>query len=386
MNKLIKFIIVLLSSFTSFAQSLSPNASISILTVAPGDALYSTFGHSAIRINDPLIGLDVTYNYGAFDFRTEGFYLKFLRGTLPYQISGNYFQLDLEGLSRENRAVIEQVLNLSASQKEEIYAFLQKNYLPENREYAYKFFYDNCSTRLRDVLKRACRDSLVLDQTLHADSSYREWIDKYAIRNHKSWADFGMDLAIGIPADEKTGYKGAMFLPDNLMDALDKAKINKNGQLQPFVIQKSVLNRDTLYIQEQQDTFFKPLIFSILLLIMALLVSFMPNTSLKWTKIFDKVLFSSVGTLGWVIVFLWFLTDHGVTAYNLNIFWAFPLALPAIFLVQRSGRFWLYFFKIYAITQILLLISWKFIPQTIHFALVPLVMALALRAFFIAKK
>ncbi len=386
MNKLFKFIIALLSGFTSIAQTLSPSATISILTVAPGEALYSTFGHSAIRINDPLIGLDVTYNYGAFDFRTEGFYLKFLRGTLPYQISGNYFQMDLEGWSRENRAVVEQILNLSATQKEEVYAFLQKNYLPENREYAYKFFYDNCSTRLRDVLKRACRDSLVFDQTLHTDSSYREWIDKYAMKNQKAWADFGMDLAIGIPADEQTGFKGAMFLPDNLMDAIDHAKIVKNGKLLPLVNQKMILNRDSLYVQEQQDTVWTPLICWSMFLLLAIAISFVPKIKQEWIDIFDKVLFSMVGFLGFVIVFLWFFTDHGVTAFNLNIIWAFPVLLPAIFFVKKQKQLAFNFFKFYAIAQILLIISWKFLPQTIHDALIPLILALALRAWMITKK
>ena len=188
-----KTLFLLFFSFTVSAQILTSNAKISLLTVSAGDELYSTFGHSAFRIKDPLQGLDIVFNYGAFDFRTEGFYIKFLKGTLPYQINGQYFENEITSWTSEGRYVTEQILNLSQAQKQGVYDFLQTNYLPENRKYAYKFFYDNCSTRLRDVLKRVCKDSLTFSKTLHADSSYRQWIDIYARKNEKLWADFGMD-------------------------------------------------------------------------------------------------------------------------------------------------------------------------------------------------
>jgi Domain of unknown function (DUF4105) len=117
MKKYIFLVVFAIITSFSNAQTLSPEATISLLTISPGAELYSTFGHSAIRIRDPRQGLDFNFNYGAFDFRTKGFYIKFLRGTLPYQISGNYFENDVAGWSQDNRAVIEQVLNLSQAQK-----------------------------------------------------------------------------------------------------------------------------------------------------------------------------------------------------------------------------------------------------------------------------
>jgi hypothetical protein len=385
----IVFLFAFISSF-SFAQNLSPEASISLLTVSPGAELYSTFGHSAIRVHDPRQGLDITYNYGAFDFRTKGFYVKFLRGTLPYQISGNYFENDLAGWSQENRSVIEQVLNLSQTQKEGIYNFLQTNYLPENREYAYKFFYDNCSTRLRDVVKRICGDSLVYDKTLHADSSYRQWIDKYARKNEKLWADFGMDLAIGEPSDEVTGGNGAMFLPDNLMFAFDAAKINRNGKWQPLVVSKMDINREMLFAADKEKELITPNILFWTLFVLALALTVYQFLKSNNNFLFDKILFTIAGIFGWFIFLLWFFTDHGVTENNLNIIWTYPLLFPiALLLKNKKGgsvpdRSWLSkHFLAYGIILILFLLAWNSFPQEINYALVPVVMTLCVRSFFV---
>jgi len=390
MKKYFLLVVLALIATVSNAQTLSPETTISLLTVSPGAELYSTFGHSAIRIRDPRQGLDFNFNYGAFDFRTKGFYIKFLRGTLPYQISGNYFENDMAGWSQENRAVIEQVLNLSQAQKQGVFDFLQNNYLPQNREYAYKFFYDNCSTRLRDVLRRVCKDSLQLSKTLHADSSYRQWIDLYARKNEKLWADFGMDLAIGEPSDEKTGANGAMFLPDNLMDGFDAAKINRDGKWQPLVLSKQLINRDMLAVSDKEKELITPniLFWGLFLLVLCLTAYQFKNESKSF--LFDKILFTIAGIFGWFIFLLWFFTDHGVTENNLNIIWTYPLLFPIALLLkkEKSGtspeRAWLskHFFA-YGIILLFFLAAWNFLPQEINYALIPVVMILCVRSFFV---
>lgn len=378
-------LIFALLTIVSNAQTLSPYASVSLLTISPGDALYSTFGHSAIRVKDPMQGLDVVYNYGAFQFSTEGFYIKFLRGTLPYKISVDYFDNEIYGWSYERRLVTEQVLNLSREQKQATYDFLLKNYRPENREYAYKFFYDNCSSRLRDVLKTVCGDSLKYSATLHNDSTYRQWIDKYARKNEKLWADFGMDLAIGQPSDRNTGASGAMFLPDNLMDAFDNAKVNRNGNWQPLVIRKYDLNPEVVYGKTIEKEKITPNMVFWSLFVLVGLGTFFQLKNGNSNFLFDKVFFTIAGITGWLIVFLWFFTNHGVTEYNLNILWAYPLLFPiALFLKKDGSRKWLSkHFMAYGVIQILLLLSWAFLPQEINYSLIPVVLILAMRAFFV---
>lgn len=320
-------LLLFLVSFQAFSQTLSPQARVSLLTISPGDELYSTFGHSAIRISDPAQFIDFNYNYGTFDFESPGFYMKFLRGYLNYIISSHNSYVEMEYWNRTNRLITEQVLNLSPDQKQRVFDYLQNNLRPENRTYRYKFFTDNCSTRLRDVLQAACGDSLVFDQKLNADSTFRQWIDKYAHENGKQWADFGMDLAIGTGSDQKTGWADAMFIPDNLMEALDAAYIRTASGTEKLVLQKYDLNQ--VRPEEKKGAGWLPVYFFMALFFLTVLYTVFQNSKKSSGLVFDRVLFSVLGLAGWILFLLWFCTDHGVTRNNLSILWASPLLFPA---------------------------------------------------------
>lgn len=316
---------------------------MSLITVSPGEELYSSFGHNALWISDPMQGIDRVYNYGTFDFRTEGFYLKFIRGTLPYQLSVSPMYYTLYGAQAENRWVFEQVLNLSQNQKQKLYDFLENNYLPSNRQYAYKFFYDNCATRLRDALKVACGDSLNYDtQTVSSDKkpkSYREWMNKYLYG--KPWAKFGMNLAIGLPSDHIATTYEEMYLPDNLRYHLDKAKIGGENL---------VLTKNTLFTASGSTSDRKSLIEMItgpdkLVLVLMILLFQITNYQKKRERIayrFDKLFFGILGFIGWFLLLLGVATDHAVTNWNIHLFWAVPFHLPLIlFLGNPKHRDWM---------------------------------------------
>lgn len=331
---MVKHFFLLFFSFSAFSQSLSPEARVSLLTISPGAELYSTFGHSALRIVDPALGIDQNYNYGTFNFNAPGFYLKFLRGQLDYQIASYPFYLEMDYWNRSGRQVTEQVLRLSQEQKQKIFEYLNTNLLPENRDYRYLFLYDNCSTRLRDVLQIACGNSLVFDKNLNDGQTYRYWIDQYAQRNNQKWADFGMDLAIGLPSDQKAGWDGAMFIPDNLMFALDSATIKTDSSSTGIVLSKQYLNE--LGVQSTANPFTPFLVF-LLLFVAVAVYTYYQYKSKSVSKLFDVVLFTVLGFAGWIILLLWFFTDHGVTESNLSILWASPLLLPAIYYYKSKA-------------------------------------------------
>jgi hypothetical protein len=144
---------------------LSEHTKVSLLTSSPGEDLYAQFGHSAIRITDTLSGQDLVFNYGLFDFNTPGFYLKFIRGKLPYQLGIQRFEPFLNTYIEENRQCRELEINLSEKERLALIHFLSVNYLPENREYPYDFFFDNCATRIRDILENKFQD--LHDQILY---------------------------------------------------------------------------------------------------------------------------------------------------------------------------------------------------------------------------
>jgi hypothetical protein len=177
---------IFLADFSIIAQKLSGSTKVSLITVAPGDELNDSFGHTLLWIYDPAHGIDKAYNFGSYDYDTEGFYWKFVKGQLPYQMS--YASLDAykEYYQKHNRKMTEQIMSLALGQKQLLYDNLEKNYNnPETRNYLYKFYTDNCSTRIRDALIEACSDSVHL-QNIPAmnDSTYRQWMNKCLRRKH----------------------------------------------------------------------------------------------------------------------------------------------------------------------------------------------------------
>lgn len=368
-----------LYSFSAFSQILSPQAEISLITVGPGKELYSSFGHSAIVIEDAISGVNIMYNYGTFDFNTENFYVKFLRGQLPYQLSKNEPIAAYNYWTYENRLITKQVLNLTLTQKQKVFDFLETNYLPANRTYPYKFFYDNCSTRLRDVIINACKDSLSFDSKLNAEKSYRKWIDQYA--GHKKWADFGMDIALGFPADSVTGANGAMFIPDNLMAAFDKAKVKINGVEQPLVKTKNEINKYAITPPTIESTILSPVnIFSVSLLI-GLIISLLQYKRQTYKPLFDTLIFSILGISGIILFLLWFFTDHGVTELNFNTLWAFPFIIPFFFITKTKQLF----IKLYLILIVLFLAIQPFVNESFNSATYLIALLILVRLVTIIK-
>ncbi|MFN8355511.1 MAG: DUF4105 domain-containing protein [Spirosomataceae bacterium] len=383
----------------TFAQvpQLSDFSSVSLITVSPGEELYSGFGHSALWVADPAQGIDRVYNYGTFDFRTEGFYIKFLRGQLPYQLSVGTLEGLMYGARIEQRSVREQVLNLTKAQRQRVFEYLENNYQPLNRQYAYKFFYDNCSSRLRDVLQNSLKDSVVFNNYLVErklaqeagfdgtfPKTYRGWIHRYAAEK-KPWADFGMSLAIGQPADDSTNYYTAMFLPDNLSGAFSFAGVHAGGKWVPLVGRNTMLF--TPYrTQVERGSLLTPALLAWLLLFGGAFLTITQVRDNKKGLLFDKILFSVVGLAGWLLAFLWFGTDHGVTRYNWNLVWALPFHFPLALLLSTKRNHWLSRYYLMAgILSILLLVAWAFLPQELPSALVPVVLLLIVRSFWVAK-
>ena len=296
---------------------------ISLLTCTPGSELYSTFGHSAFRVQDSRDGSDRIFNFGTFDFNDPNFYQKFIRGKLLYFLSIDAFEDFTHQYRMERRGITEQVLNLDCRQQTRLLAALTENAMEENRYYKYDFQYDNCTTRLRDLLERLLGDSLSIPALLpNRTRSFRNLIHEYLTRGGQDWSRFGIDLLLGSPLDRKVDDRSAQFLPDYLLLALDSSR---NGT-QPLVSSKTVILERTG--SDQTAGLLTPFrVFLLLFLIIALL-SFLPAAQ-RFLSFFDPVFFMLTGLLGWLLLFMWFFTDHQACRWNLNLAWAFPLHLIA---------------------------------------------------------
>ncbi|PWJ58202.1 uncharacterized protein DUF4105 [Dyadobacter jejuensis] len=359
------------------AQTLSPDARVSLVTVGPGTELYSGFGHSVLWFSDPATGMDRAYSYGTFSFETGNFYVKFLRGTLPYTISVAPLAPQAAYWQSENRSIKQQVLNLSPSQKEKLYQYLETNYLPENREYQYKFFFDNCATRLGLALQMACGDSLIYPGYTAEKRSFREWIDKYAYVQNP-WADFGMDLAIGAPSDELASPMQATFLPDNLSAAFAAATLKTDSLTVPLVANETILYAASPVAYE---TVFTPKNTFWALAVLVVLFTVWQIKKNKLNFILDKILFTICGVMGWFILLLWFGTNHGVTSFNFDILWAFPLWIPIVYMFSKNKRpVWFQFFLVF---YGFLLLCATGILEKHNLVLIPILVMLITRVYYI---
>lgn len=201
---------MLLVALPARAQ-LSPDAQVSLVTVYPGDAIYSIWGHSALRIADPAQGLDVVYNFGTFDFGNMGvFVARFAYGKLNYHLSlQRYTSLVYHSWDIEERPVVEQLLRLSPAQADTLYALLSHNARAENRIYRYEFLRQNCATRIRDVLEQALGHPLASDDP--GEDAFRPLIGQYV--QHRPLLNLSINLGMGLPVDRVGTMRERMFLP-----------------------------------------------------------------------------------------------------------------------------------------------------------------------------
>lgn len=312
---------------------LSPASQVSLITYGPGDDdISSAFGHTEIRIVDPAIGLDRDYSYGGFDYRADFFILKFLRGTLSYFLSVHNLYQVMYYYQQTNRSIREQKLALSLSQRQELFTALEKNYLPENRDYRYKFYYDNCATRPRDMIVEACGDSLFIpSRSRMTGKSYRDWMNDYL--NEKPWYQLGMNLAIGWPANEQTDGWRAMYLPNQVHDQFARATIKlANGQVVSFVQGEQTLFAAQNGFRQQVPLFLDPdVVFTILGILIAVFTIRRYKVAGKVDSWFDRLLFGVVGFLGWFLLILWMIRDDGVTGWNPTLLYLMPFHLPLIY-------------------------------------------------------
>lgn len=365
MKRIILFLLVTLfcSGHLKSQDSLSKKSSISLLTVGPGEDLYSFFGHTAIRVKDDSLRFDVVFNYGTFEF-SDDFYVQFTMGKLNYKLSTEPFENFKAGYIWENRWVIEQKLNFNQSQKQRVFEALLENYKPENRYYLYDFFYDNCSTRPRDIIEYALTNEIELNYTeTEPDSSFRDLIDVYLPQ--QSWGDIGIDLGLGSPADKIANAKQKTFLPDYLLVAFNNSKVLTETQEWNQLVSSS----NQLVDQRPSDTpfdFLSPLMcFFYLALIYLIFGLFIPSTFVL--KLLDSLVFFGVGMAGWLILFLWFITDHNTTQNNFNILWSIPLLFPLGFVIWFTpSKFSNLMFRLFLGLNVLLFLSWFLLPQKMN--------------------
>jgi len=382
MQRLFLFLLTIHYSLLTYSQNDSCELRISLITCSPGAELYSTFGHSALRVVDKSTGTDIIYNYGVFDFYDPDFYAKFVRGKLLYYLDQENFTDFLHNYSADNRSVSEQVLNLSCTEKKEMQQFLFTNLRPENRQYKYDFLFDNCTTRLRDlVLTKSGKNYQTAEILSNKKTSFRNHIHYYLDMNKMNWSKLGIDLLLGAKLDRYMNASEAMFLPDYLEKGFDSSR-----SAMPLVEQKIPLFTKKDSAETNQFSFTAPgFIFSLLLIIVAALSFLSLKGAVTILALTDFLLFLITGLVGVLLVFMWVGTDHQICGNNYNLCWALPTHLIAAFFIRRKSTLAINYFLFTAILSTILLICWYYLPQELNPAFIPLVILIGWRSWRISR-
>ncbi len=373
--------------FVAQAQfpTLSEDAEISIITVGPGKYLYDCFGHNAFRVKDPSLNLDRAYNYGTYNFNEGGFYYKFSRGIASYKLSAYDYSRFENNYINEMRWIKEQVLNLSQEQKQGIFNALETNHLPQNQYYRYDPFFDNCATKMRDIVKDVLGDALVLsDSHITEEASIRDLVDENAF-NHP-WIDMGIDFALGTILDQTATNKIRMYLPDYIFAGFNNATIKTDSATLPAVKATHVIYENDYY-EQQKETLAPWIVFAVLAVIV-IVFTFRDYSQKKRARFMDFTIMFISGLLGLVILLLWFATYHSTTVNNLNALWAFaPNLVLAFYVVKKNPPAWV---RSYVRFLFILLVAmsfvWIFQLQDYNLALLPIMVLLGIRYLFLWNK
>ena len=355
---------------------------VSVLINSPGNEAYSSFGHAALRVRDTLKRIDIVANYGVFDFDAPHFIYRFVKGETDYMLAFDTFERALNGVKYENREMRELVLNLLPNERQTLVEALAENGLPQNRIYRYNFIYDNCATRLRDIIEENVTSDTEIVYHYPADGkTFRELIHEYVPEN--TWLGLGMDILIGVDADRPQQARFYSFLPDYLQSELEQAVRIDNGKEQSLVCETKILSKKSIDESDKWSILFSPLCVSVTLFVCVLLL-----TCYEWYrkakyKMVDGILYLLFSIAGFILLFMNLVSQHPLVSPNYLIFFVNPLLIVGIpVLCKRSWtkKYLNYFCVIHLLCIGLCIFAWLFLSQTIPVAMCFFIVTVALRS------
>jgi len=297
-----------------FSQSyiLTESSKVSILTCGSGNQLYSIFGHTAIRIKDNSLNLDVVYNYGTFDFNTPNFYLKFIKGDLQYFVSNTSFQTFLHEYQYDNRDMFEQVLNLNLYQKQQLLDVINNSLYSNERYYNYKFIDKNCTTMVRDKVVNVLENVSIIKIESSDKEDYRSTIN--AFLDNLFFEKLGINILFGYKTD-LPAYK--LFLPEELMVSLENLNIKEEN----FVLETNTLNSQDkkLLIANWWNSVY-------VLIAFLVLIAVVNNKRITYSYL------TISGILGLFLLCVGFYSNHNEVLFNYNALLFNPLLIALVFL------------------------------------------------------
>jgi hypothetical protein len=378
MKKLILFFALLrVLTMNSLSGEEPTGAEVYLLTCGPGTETYSVYGHSALRVVIPAQRSDLVYNWGVFDFSTPNFAWKFAKGRLDYMLDTQPYDSFLKDYFLEERWVMSQKFNLSNTEIQKLLSLITENLKPENVRYRYDFLYDNCSTRIRDLIEKAAGDSLLYPEPglKRKMPSFRDLTGEF--QKGYPWYRFGVDLLMGSPVDKKASFRDRMFLPLYLQSGLSELEVRSHDKMVPLLTNPEIVVKFSTPVKKE-DFFTSPIfVFTLLLVVLIILTGVLRER--RFNDILDIFIFSIFSLMAVLMVFFNFFTDHIQLRWNLNIIWLNPF----IFLCLASLIFkknWVIWFRLVFILALGYFLLSFFLPQKVDNSFVPFGGILILRS------
>ncbi len=353
----LRLIVVLVALWMSSAQSVSAfteedvqpalpaldtaalaNVEISLVTCEPYNQVYSLYGHTGLRINDPVHGIDVLANWGIFDLKQKFFVLRFTFGLTDYRMAIEPWQEFCERYRYMGCGIQEQVLNLKADEKMKLIAAVAENYKPENRYYRYNYFYDNCTTRARDIIEQSIDGKIIYDR-VGEQKSFRHLIHEW--NSNHLWARWGNDFLLGVKADRKVTVRESQFLPYSLYHDFDNARIVSKGQPDRNLVTATRWALPTAYVDAPMSTvdqwLLRPLSVAVAYLLVLTAVIGIERKRGKRLWQFDAFVLAVTGLMGMVLLAMVF-SQHPTVSLNFQILVFNPLSLLLLKPILKNLR------------------------------------------------
>lgn len=331
-------ILILATLVVSHAHAQAParepgsDLTVYLATMGQGDQVWEKFGHNAIWIRDAVTGTTIAYNYGIFDFAQESFVPRLMKGSMLYSMGVEDAARELAGYSYFNRSVWLQRLNLTAAQKHSLREFLEWNWLPQNRDYRYDYFRDNCSTRVRDALDRATGGALRRAlEGVPTGASYRSHSLRLTAASPATFT--GLMVGLGLPTDAPIDAWQETFVPMELMRHLRTVTVEgPDGAPVPLVAEESTAfeaDREPAPARAPNPFAIYLLFGLVLAALLLLLARAARNRRFARGALALSILFWGLvtGFFGVILGLLWLFTDHTAAYPNLNLLQLNPLGL-----------------------------------------------------------
>lgn len=308
---------------------------ISLLTCSPHNEVYSLYGHTAIRYRDKLAGTDLAINYGVFSFSKPFFVLRFVFGLTDYEMGIESFDDFCREYQHYGSHVTEQVLDLTTKEKLDICRALEVNAMPENRVYRYNYFYNNCTSKARDIILENIGGKVAYTNKVDKEKSFREII--HSCNEDFSWARFGNDILLGVKADASTSREEQQFLPTNLMNDFASAVVDRDGVRKPLVKRTNEVVKGNGVIDGESNFPLTPIMCASVMLILSVLVSLIEHLTKKSIWWYDSLVLLLLGLTG-LVLFAMIFSQHPTVSLNLQIILFNPLFLYFAYYITKHRK------------------------------------------------